>query len=94
MQEYVTIVAPANLRSVGHITGIIRQLEKWKKNRKYKDLDVKPLETSIRYLEEYRELVRTRVTKHSPIHGIAMEDMHFKLQQASRIKKLTIPTGE
>lgn len=44
------------LRPVGHITKAIRELERWRFMRTRRKLDVKPLDTAITYLTEYREL--------------------------------------
>lgn len=46
-----------NARPPGHITDLIRQLEKWRFNREAKMLDVKPLKKAVRYLVEYRDLL-------------------------------------
>jgi len=54
------------MRPVGHITDLINELTRWKKNRerknlrevapgvKHKHLDSEPLTRAISYLEEYR----------------------------------------
>lgn len=48
------------MRPVGHVTDLIRELKKWKKNRERIDtprrrgLDTKPLDMAINYLIEYR----------------------------------------
>jgi len=48
----------ADARPVGHVTDLIRELDRWAKARERKvDLDAKPLRTAIAYLEEYRELL-------------------------------------
>ncbi len=56
IQEEVERRSPS-LQPVGHITDLIRKLDRWKCAREYHGLQVSLLITTITYLEDYRKLV-------------------------------------
>lgn len=49
-------------RPVGHVTDLIRRLEKWRGRRAAKSLEIDTLSQTIAYLEEYRTMLNTQVS--------------------------------
>ena len=61
--EYRWVEMEVLPRPVGHITNLMRELDRWAKARERKiDLDANLLRTAIAYLGEYRELLARGVS--------------------------------
>lgn len=57
-----------NLRPVGHVTDLIRDVERWQVNREKLGMEVGTLMRVAIYLEEYRDLINE--AKRNGIHRI------------------------
>lgn len=59
------------VRPPGHVTEVIRELQKWRKNRMRKGLPVQPLDRAIIYLKEYRDICGPlRQARNDHIHKV------------------------